>query len=309
MAFDEQFRGQTALLVRVLPFIAEENCFALKGGTAINLFVRDMPRLSVDIDLTYVPITSRKSSLREIEAALRRVAKSIERGISASQVLEGILQPEQTVDKLFVRSQGVQIKVEVNPVIRGCVHQPNISAVSLRVEELFGFAEIQVVSFPDLYAGKIVAALDRQHPRDLFDVRDLLSHEGINDDLRDAFIVYLLSSNQPLGKILAPNRLDITQEFERGLSGMTESPINLDTLIDTRDRLISTIVEDMPQSHRDFLASFECGKPNWALLINLPGIEDLPAILWRQINLNKVSESGKQALVKTLSEVFDAATD
>jgi hypothetical protein len=46
-------------LIRVLPSIAEEACFALKGGTAINLFVRDMPRLSVDIDLTYLPVQPR----------------------------------------------------------------------------------------------------------------------------------------------------------------------------------------------------------------------------------------------------------
>ena len=56
MAFREVYRRQVQLLIRVLPSIAEEACFALKGGTAINLFVRDMPRLSVDIDLTYLPV-------------------------------------------------------------------------------------------------------------------------------------------------------------------------------------------------------------------------------------------------------------
>jgi predicted nucleotidyltransferase component of viral defense system len=52
LAFSEVYRKQVELLIRILPFIAEEDCFALKGGTAINLFIRNMPRLSVDIDLT-----------------------------------------------------------------------------------------------------------------------------------------------------------------------------------------------------------------------------------------------------------------
>ena len=56
----EMYRRQAALLVRTIPLVDEERCFALKGGTAINLFVRDMPRLSVDIDLTYLPNHDRK---------------------------------------------------------------------------------------------------------------------------------------------------------------------------------------------------------------------------------------------------------
>jgi len=61
-----QYRAQVDLLLQTIPFIAEENIFALHGGTAINLFVRDMPRLSVDIDLTYLPIDNRKKALSNI---------------------------------------------------------------------------------------------------------------------------------------------------------------------------------------------------------------------------------------------------
>lgn len=91
-----------------------------------------------------------------------------------------------------------------------------------------GFAEIQVVSFADLNAGKLVAALDRQHPRDLFDVRDLLANEGVTDELRKAFVVYIISHNRPVAEVLAPTRQDITQEFERGFVGITEDPVSLD---------------------------------------------------------------------------------
>jgi Nucleotidyl transferase AbiEii toxin, Type IV TA system len=72
MAFRDTYRAQVALLTRILPLIAEEACFALKGGTAINLFIRDMPRLSVDIDLTYVPVAPRAASLAQIDAAMTR---------------------------------------------------------------------------------------------------------------------------------------------------------------------------------------------------------------------------------------------
>jgi predicted nucleotidyltransferase component of viral defense system len=85
---------------------------------------------------------------------------------------------EQIVTKLIVQMPDAQIKIEVTPVLRGCVFEPQVRRVRPGVEDAFGFAEIQVVSFADLYAGKIMAALDRQHPRDLFDVRDLLANEA-----------------------------------------------------------------------------------------------------------------------------------
>jgi len=79
-----------------------------------------------------------------------------------------------------------------------------------------------------------VACLDRQHPRDLFDVRDLLANEGVNDALRKAFVVYLLSHHRPMSEILAPSRKDISDEFLRGFEGMTENPVSRDELMAAR---------------------------------------------------------------------------
>lgn len=192
--FADTYRRQAALLIRVLPFVAGEDGFALKGGTAINLFLRDMPRLSVDIDLTYVPVRPREESLAAIEAALTSIAKRIRTGIPGAQVTEGRPGEEKTLTKLFPRHEGVQIEIEVTPVMRGCIEEPELRAVSPAVEETFGFAEMPVLPFADLYGGKLVAALDRQHPRDLFDARGLLVHEGIDDNLRRAFVVYAKAS-------------------------------------------------------------------------------------------------------------------
>ncbi len=178
MPVDERNRRQVELLVRTLPHVAHEGCFALKGGTAINLFVRNLPRLSVDIDLTYLPVAGRAWSLADIEAALRRIAERNEDAFPVARVQTGVLREEGTINKLFVRERGTQINVEVSPVLRGCVLEPEEKAVSNAVEEQFGFAAIQVVSFPDLFAGEEVVALDRQHPRDLLlfstlDLRDI----------------------------------------------------------------------------------------------------------------------------------------
>ena len=228
MPFRDLYRRQVALLIRILPLVAGEESFALKGGTAINLFVRDMPRLSVDIDLTYVPIAERADSLAAIDAALKRIAERTRSALPDAQVLETSLQKEGTVTKLHVRRQDLQIKIDVTPVLRGCVYEPELRFVSPSVENAFGFAEIRVVSFADLYGGKIVAALDRQHPRDLFDVRDLLANEGINEALRRAFIVYLVSHDRPMHEVIAPIRKDISIEFERGFQGMVDVDVALD---------------------------------------------------------------------------------
>ena len=172
MAYRDLYQSQVALLMRMLPLVAEEEEFALKGGTAINLFYRDMPRLSVDIDLTFVPIMGWDDSLAAIDAALGRISARITQTIPGVRVTPVRMKATEIALKLLVDASGVQIKIEVTPVLRGCAYPPELKAVSAAVEAMFGFAETHVVSFADLYAGKIVAALDLQHPRDLFDVQN-----------------------------------------------------------------------------------------------------------------------------------------
>ena len=306
MPLREVYQRQVALLLRVLPHVAVEDCFALKGGTAINLFVRDMPRLSVDIDLTYLPVTSRAESLAAIDAAMRRIANRIRAAMRDAQVVPSTVQPENHFTKLLIRHETAQVKIEVTPVLRGCVFAPTNQAVSPAVETTFGFAEIQVVSFADLYAGKIVAALDRQHPRDFFDVRDLLANEGISDDLRRAFLVYLISHNRPMAEVLAPQRKPLATEFLRGFDGMTRLPVCIEELESTREELITAIVGAMPESHRQFLLTFKRGNPDWDVL-GVPGASELPAVQWRRHNLDRLSSENRERLVEKLEEVLFVA--
>lgn len=301
MAFADIYRRQVALLIRIVPLVAGEDCFALKGGTAINLFIRNMPRLSVDIDLTYVPVQPRPESLAAIDVAFARIIERIRTNIRGAQITEG--QAEGACTRLLVRADGVQTKIEVTPVLRGCVYQPELRTVAETVEEAFGFAEIQVVSFADLYGGKLVAALDRQHPRDLFDVRDLLVNEGIDDALRRAFIVYLIGHDRPMHEVLRARRKDISEEFLRGFNDMTAKPVTAKELVDAREALIEEIVGRMPDPHRRFLLSFERGEPDWARL-GLPAAPDLPAVKWRQLNLDKLSAHRRAKLVDELERLL-----
>jgi predicted nucleotidyltransferase component of viral defense system len=302
MAWRDIYERQVRLLIRVLPFVAAEPDFALKGGTAINLFVRDLPRLSVDIDLTYLPIAPRAPSLAAIDAGMKRIADRIKASDTSLRVA-ATPGGEGVVTKLVVSGAGVQIKVEITPVLRGCVYAPALRAVAEAVEARFGFAEMQVVSLADLFAGKIVAALDRQHPRDLFDVRDLLANEGVDGDLRRAFIVYMLGHHRPMHEVLAPGRKDIAAEFERGFEGMTQEPVALDDLLAAREAIIAAIVGEMPADHRRFLVSFEEGRPDWTLL-GLPNAKDLPAVLWRQQNLDTLPPEKRAAQVAALKAVL-----
>lgn len=299
MPVDERYFRQVALLVRVLPFVGEEKCFALKGGTAINLFVRSLPRLSVDIDLAYLPVTDREESLRQIEAALRRIEDRIARAIRSARVQRGRLAEEGTVNKLFVRDQDTQVKIEVTPVLRGCVRDAEVRAVASIVEERFGYAEVQVASFADLYAGKIVAALDRQHPRDLFDVRDMLLNEGIDMSLRSAFVIYLISHYRPMHRLLDPPRHDMAQEYERGLAGMMEVPVPLHALEQAREEMVADIVGRMPEEHRRFLLSFQLGAPDWQLL-KVAHAEKLPAVRWRMMKWAKLHPGHREELANRL---------
>lgn len=300
---DTYFR-QAALMMRALPFVAEEDCFALKGGTAINFFHRNLPRLSVDIDLTYLPMANRAESLKSIDQALKRIGARIQRNMPGVSIQPTALKGENTVVKLLIREKDAQIKIEVTPVLRGSVFDTQKVGVCEAVENQFGFAEIQVLSFADLYGGKLVAAFDRQHPRDLFDVAELLSNEGVTEDIRAAFVVYLISHNRPMAEVLAPKRKNIDQEFESGFSGMTNEPVSLSNLIEAREQAIDQIVAAMPNEHRKFLVGFEQGDPDWSLL-PFKHIKALPAVQWRVQNLDGLAHDKRTQLVENLERVLD----
>lgn len=284
----EVYVQQVRLLVAALPAIARQPVLALKGGTAINLFYRDMPRLSVDIDLVYLPIEERDASLNGIDQALDRIKADLERQLRGAQVRR-IAGGGDNDTRLLVRQGNTEIKIETSPVARGTVHAPETRVVTERVEAEFGFAEMPVVAFEDLFAGKLHAALDRQHPRDLYDVQLLYAHEGISDSLFRTFLVYVASSARPTHELLRPNLKPIDLAFAREFEGMTTQRIALDELLATRERLVSDIAARLDGNVRAFLLSLHDASPDFAT-IGLPEAIRLPAVQWKLQNLKTLKE-------------------
>lgn len=277
------YREQVDLLLRILPFVAGETCFALKGGTAINLFLRDLPRLSVDIDLVYLPLDERDTAFANIGKALERIRESLTQALSGIQV-----RMDAPAGKLLCSLGRVQVKVEVNTVMRGAIAPTRLMPVSESVQEEFGrFTEIQVISDAEVYGGKICAALDRQHPRDLFDIFLLLEGVSLPEGIKPGFMAGLLSSDRPIHEMLSPRFQDQEQVFQTQFAGMTQISFTYDDFVNTRERLIKAIHSSLDDDNRDFLVSFKRGEPDWSLS-PVEGLQNLPAIRWKLQNIQKL---------------------
>jgi len=293
---------QVQLLMQVLPFVAKQACFALKGGTAINLFVREFPRLSVDIGLVYLPMKARDEALDEICEALDVISADLKTAFKDAEITEAYKSKRDSL-RLIVARNGVQIKVELSPVLRGTVYEPRLMEVCEAVEEEFGYVEVPVVALADLYAGKIYAALDRQHPRDLFDVKWLLDNEGLTDEIRKAFLVYLSSHNRPMAELLKPQYKELSAIYAGEFANMAETDVPLEELVAVRERLVELIHQGLTESEKGFLLSFKSREPDWALL-GLDGVSELPAIKWKQINLAKMSENKHKLALEKLKGIL-----
>jgi predicted nucleotidyltransferase component of viral defense system len=282
-----KYRAQLDLLLQALPHIAKEEVFALKGGSAINLFLRNLPRLSVDIDLTYLPFDDRKTALSNISDALGRIKTRLEASIKEINVIPTSLNQGEDV-KLNCQLKNAQIKIEVNTTTRGHIFPVRLLQLNENVQDEFGkFAAINVVSHAELFGGKICAALDRQHPRDLFDAKLLLENEGYSPDIKTGFMVALLSHMRSIGEIIQPHLLDQQSAFEKQIAGMSLIPFTYADYETTRTRLIQIINSSWTERDRHFLLSFKKGEPDWESF-PIPVLKDLPAIKWKLENLNKL---------------------
>jgi predicted nucleotidyltransferase component of viral defense system len=172
-----------------------------------------LPRLSVDLDLVFPDY-----SLPRAEALARisdRIRQATDR-LTARGVETHILMASDIGEvKLLVRRGALEVKIEANFVMRGAIH--SVHTVSLRGKAqdlLLADIELPLVSLEDLYDGNLVAAMDCQHPRDLFDIMQLFENEGITSAIRQAFVVYMASHNRPVHEVLFPARREIAQEYE-----------------------------------------------------------------------------------------------
>lgn len=280
---DKRYANTVRLLLAVAPDVFANDIFAMKGGTAINLFVQDMPRLSVDIDVVYLPWqTPRDEALQAINQKLAAIATRI----APLGVQTRLVSARDLGDtKLIVENETSQVKIEVNVVFRGNVLPTEQRALSARTSDLFSVEfELPTLVPDELYASKLVAALDRQHPRDLFDVWQLYESEGISDGMVECFVIYLAGHNRPPHEVLFGNGKDIANEYERAFVGMTEVDCSLDTLLEARARLRSELPQRLTSAHRQFLSGLVRAEPDWSLL-QCTHAAELPALRWKLRNL------------------------
>ena len=283
----------------------KEEIFALKGGTAINMFIRSLPRLSVDIDLTYIPINDRETALSEISEGLGRIKADLEKSIPGISVTAVSREGEDA--KINCQLQKAQIKIEVNTTTRGTISDPDLLKVDKKVQESFGrFAAIKVVSMAEIFGGKICAALDRQHPRDLFDVKLLLENEGLTEEIKYGFLVALISHMRPINELLNPTFIDQRNAFETQFSGMSDIPFSYEEFEKTREELISQIISKLTLEDKRFLVSFKEADPIWEFF-NVEKARELPAVRWKLQNIERLKRENPKKhsdLVKTLDKVL-----
>lgn len=283
---EKVYRQQVLLLLRVLPEVAKENCFALHGGTAINLFVRNMPRLSVDIDLTYLPIEDREISIRHIAEALVRIKARLEKVISGVRIT-----PRFEAGKLQISANRADIKLEVNLVNRGIISAPSELTVCAKAQTVFdAYCIMPVVPPGQLFGGKIVAALDRQHPRDLFDVKYLLENEGFTSQIKEGFLYCLLCSDRPVIEIVCPNFQDQRSALNNQFTGMTDEPFTYEEYESVREKLVATIHEQLTGRDKDFLLSVKNLTPDWGIY----DFQHFPSIIWKLQNLQKLKDKNPE---------------
>ena len=294
---DRRYADTVRLLLSVAPIVFEEPAFAMKGGTALNLFLHDLPRLSVDIDVVYVPWQDpRADALATIAQGLDTIAAKLgRRGLGARAVAGN-----ESETKLLVEDPVSQVKIEVNTVFRGTVLP--VESRPLMPSAAADFAtefNLPILAPDELYGGKLVAALDRQHPRDLFDVHVMFESGGLGDDTIECFVTYLAGHNRPIHEVLSSKDKDIGTEFRNQFSGMTREPVALETLLEARHHLRDALAARLTEGQRRFLLGLARAEPDWSLLA-CPYAGELPALRWKLENLRRFREQrpadfGKQA--------------
>lgn len=285
---NSSFYNQAELMLRCLAPLDQHRNFALKGGTALNFFIFNLPRLSVDIDLVYLPEKNHEDGLKAISNELELLGGKIKSLIPNSKIQKMIQKNSKLIHKINVIRGDHEVTIEPNLVIRQTLKKPKTLGIVRRAEELFEISqETLVLDTDEILAGKICAALDRQHPRDFFDIHNLFKAKMQSAELRKLFLVYLCGGNRPLHEVLFPTLLDIKDIYEKQFNGMTSIEIALETLYEARNRLIQWIHQSLTSDEKEFLISFVELKPEFSKL-GINKAANFPSIRWKQLNLNKL---------------------
>lgn len=294
------YARKVELLLRLMPYVMNEEVFAVHGGTAINLFMKNIPRYSVDIDLTYMPLAGREESLCAINQHLRSIMENVGHSFQGMHIV-----PNYDTCKLLCEFRGHQVKIEVNQTKRGIVGgEPMVLPLCNKAQEEFGlYCEATIVPKTLLYGGKLAAALSRQHPRDLFDVKYM---DVPLVEVREGFLFCLLGSDRPIHESFAPSLIDQQAAMANQFEGMTNIPFTYDEFKETRTQLIEDVNTLLTEADKEFLLSFEAGEPQWNDY-EFAHFKDYPSVQWKMLNLTILKKHNPTKLregVERLREIF-----
>lgn len=264
----------------------------MKGGTALNLFVQDLPRLSVDIDVVFVDHALERNEALEAIASDLAAAKSA----ISDMGFRAALPTTKTGDevKLLAELGSARVKVEVNCVFRGTLLPVARARLTETAQHLFTTdLEVPMLDRSELYGSKLVAAMDRQHPRDMFDAMKMREQRGWQASLVDCFVAYLAGHNRPVHEVLFPPKLSLEPAFTNEFAGMTREPVELGELERTQARLIDELPRALTGAHREFLLSLVRAEPRWELM-PFGHLPDLPAMQWKLLNLQKLRSRNRK---------------
>jgi predicted nucleotidyltransferase component of viral defense system len=303
MTEQNRYFDQASLMLNVLTSI-QWDCFALKGGTAINFFYEQMPRYSVDIDLAYTKISGRAEALQAIHTEMAKIKQTLEK-LNYKTVLVNADKDNPAI-KLTVFNDKASIIIEPNTTSRGTLLPVEHKELTDKAVDIFKVsASVPCLAYPEVYAGKLCAMVSRQHPRDIFDMYWYWQKNQTLNDLIDCFIAYVIQSNRPFSELLAPNEQDITVIYESDFVGMVKDTISLDTLLKHRKIIFSEIKKSLTKQHIAFLLSMMQNKPDWSLM-PFPILQKLPAIQWKLQNIAKISADKNKTEIEKLKNIFDS---
>ena len=293
---NKTYRQQVELLLKIIPTLSGIESFAIHGGTAINLYVLDLPRYSVDIDVTYTSIKPREESFAEIHKNLSIIKEKVK------SIITNVVVTEKP-NKIYCTQKGIMVKVEVSGTKRGLVEPTLIKPLCNAAQNEFETAnKAKIVSLSQLYGGKITAALDRQHPRDLFDVKLMFDFVTDFEQVKKGFLYCLLGSDRPIVESLAPNRIDQQETMIKQFSGMTDIPFLYSDYEKTREKLIDFINSNLTQQDKEFLIAFETGV-NLLQFTEYQEYLRFPSVQWKLQNISKLKEINPNKLKDSIKKL------
>jgi len=290
------YKQQVELLLKIVPALAEIGSFAVHGGTAINFYVLDLPRYSVDIDVTYTPIKPREDSFAEIHKNLTILKEKIK------SIIPNVVITEKP-NKIYCTQKGIMVKIEVSGTKRGLVEPYEIRPLCNKAQTAFETSnKAKIVSLSQLYGGKITAALDRQHPRDLFDVKLMFDFVTDFAQVKKGFLYCLLGGGRPIVETLSPNRIDQQEAMIKQFSGMTDIPFSYNDYEEIREKLINFINSNLMLQDKEFLIAFESGN-DLSQFAEYQEYLQFPSVQWKLQNINKLKEVNPKKLKENIKKL------